>query len=49
MGQRSNYAAAKDAQILFRREECVGGTEQSSSLRNAAAKTKTTGRYIVDV
>jgi len=28
----------KDAQIIFRREECARGMEQRSSQRNAAAK-----------
>jgi len=36
MGQRSNYAAVKDAQILLRKEECALGTGQS--IKNAAVK-----------
>ena len=36
MGQRSNYAAVKDAQIKLGKEECVSGMEQSSN--DAAAK-----------
>ena len=30
MGQRSSGAAAKDAQIMFRREECARGMELRS-------------------
>ncbi len=36
MGQRSNDAAVKDAQIKLTQEECAGGMELRSS--NAAVK-----------
>ena len=36
MGQRSNDAAVKDAQIKLRKEECARGMEQRSNY--AAAK-----------
>jgi hypothetical protein len=31
MGQRSNYAAVKGAQIMLRMEECAGGMGQRSN------------------
>ena len=31
MGQRSNDAARKDAQIMSSKEECASGTEQSAN------------------
>ena len=36
MGQRSNDAAVKAAQIKLRKEECVGGMEQRKKSNNAA-------------
>ena len=36
MGQRSNYAAAKDAQIKLIREECALSTEQRGRSKYAA-------------
>ena len=38
MGQRSNYASEKDAQIRHRREECAGGMGQKQYTKGAALK-----------
>ena len=38
MGQRSNDAAVKDAQILLKVEECAGDMGQRSKSNNAARK-----------